>query len=73
MGGPNYFHCNAQQTEIFSRCIKMGFESLNSHKITSPKPRRFILKMSLQKKKKAQIRCTEDQKSFALRLAVFFS
>lgn len=32
----------------------MGFESLKSRKITSPKPRRFILKMSLPKKKKAK-------------------
>lgn len=74
-GGPNYVLCNAQQTGIFSRCIKTGFGSLKSHKITSPKLRRFILIMSLynNKKKTSQIRCTQDQKLFLLKLGVFFS
>lgn len=49
----------------------MEFESLKSHKITSPKPRRFILKMLLQKRKKkkpnqmhsrSKTLCTEAEK-----------
>lgn len=68
MGGPNYFLCNAQQTENFLQMYKNGIWKPQELWDYFPQAQKVYIKNVVTKKKKSQIRCIHDQKLFALRL-----